>query len=108
MIAPQIGPNEAPMKAKTAMHLPATPETARAMETTQPMPQETHGLTLGRVVLIELAAISEEKQALGKAVIASAKASHLAALAPKIAPIRFIGFRSTLPAARAALPSAPP
>src|SRR5208337_551142 len=66
-MAPQIGPNEAPMMPKTPPRLPATLVTARMMLTIAPMPTDRNGFTLGRTVLKLLAAMNEEKQAPGKA-----------------------------------------
>jgi hypothetical protein len=55
----------------------ATPVMASTSATAQPMPQETQGLTFGSVVLMEVAAMIEEKQQLGKAQRASRKATTL-------------------------------
>src|SRR5208337_723748 len=66
-MAPQIGPNEAPMMPKTPPRLPATLVTARMMLAIVPMPTDRNGFTLGRTVLQLLAAMNEEKQAPGKA-----------------------------------------
>src|SRR5450756_686064 len=72
----------------TMIALPAQPERARAMLTAAPMPTEMKGLTFDRVVLKLLAAMKEEKQAGGKAAIASRNIIHLAALTPMITGIR--------------------
>ena len=65
-MAPQIGPNDAPMMPNTAAALPALPESTRAIDAAVPMPQEMNGLTFGSVFLKLAAAISELKQAGGK------------------------------------------
>src|ERR1035437_5383049 len=66
----------------TMIALPAQPERARAMLTAAPMPTEMKGLTFDSVVLKLLAAMKEEKQAGGKAAIASRNIIHLAGLPP--------------------------
>src|SRR5208337_4970094 len=66
-----MGPKDAPMIWKTMIALPARPVIASTMLTTVPMPTETNGFTLGKVVLKLLAAINAEKHAGGKAASAS-------------------------------------
>src|ERR1035437_3240250 len=66
----------------TMIALPAQPERARAMLTAAPMPTEMKGLTFDRVVLKLLAAMKEEKQAGGKAAIASRNIICWAAFTP--------------------------
>src|SRR5215813_5778464 len=53
------------MRPKTLGRLPAQPVIARIMLITAPIPTDTKGLTLGRVVLKLLAAMNDEKQAPG-------------------------------------------
>src|SRR5579884_691965 len=76
-MAPQIGPNEAPMMLNTAGRLAAngtslpvasgTGIMARRMLTRAPRPTERAELTCGMTVLKLLAAMNDEKQAPGKA-----------------------------------------
>jgi len=65
-MAPQMGPNEAPMTWKTLLTSPAQPLTAKAAAANAPTPTEIAGLTFGIVVLKLFAAISDEKQAPGR------------------------------------------
>src|SRR5512133_2397172 len=79
-MAPTIGPKEAPIMPNTlgswAAHLASGAalkgNTAIRMLTIAPMPTDTNGLTFGSVVLKLLAAMNEEKQALGKAAMVRA------------------------------------
>src|SRR5579883_329777 len=66
-MAPQMGPNEAPMKPNTAPKSPATRVTAKRMLTKAPKPTDRKELTCGITVLKLLAAMNDEKQAPGKA-----------------------------------------
>ena len=90
-MAPQIGPNDAPMMPNTAAASPALPESTSAIEAAVPMPQEMNGLTFGSVFLKLAAAISELKQAGGNAAIASNSPEDLRRPSPMIVLISSVG-----------------
>ena len=93
-MAPQIGPNDAPMMPNTAAAFPALPESTKAIDAAVPMPQEINGFTLGSVFLKLAAAISELKHAGGNAAIASNNQKIFAVPSPMIVPISSVGFNS--------------
>ena len=68
------------MMPNTPAALPALPESTSAIEAAVPMPHEMNGLTFGRVFLKLAAAISELKQAGGKAAMANSSQKILATL----------------------------
>ncbi|OQB89844.1 MAG: hypothetical protein BWX84_02237 [Verrucomicrobia bacterium ADurb.Bin118] len=81
-MAPQIGPNDAPMMTNTGTTCAARPVTARMMLTAAPKPTEMNGFTLGNVVLKLFAAMKDEKHADGNAANASRNMSTRATLSP--------------------------
>ena len=67
----------------------------KAMEAAVPIPHEMKGFTLGSVFLKLAAAISELKQAGGKAAMASKSQKNLAMPSPIIVSMSSVGFKMT-------------